>query len=237
MIRLQDLYKNLLKETLSEAKFQDIAVQPAKGVQRGTSEVKGKSFDILIGNPDVIRKMAKTPMGKPGEMTSFKYDGPEGETFTSYKWDAGTSQWDVWKNMNYLILTPDNHTHWYHGKMPGGIFKDETGKLQPGATGTPLPDLTIKGFGYKVYKALVTDPSVGYILSDKSSTPEIKASVYGKLMGDKDLVWITTGGNTPSTYDDIVVIDSKYPNIKRVKQDFESKHKGADFYYSENFPK
>jgi hypothetical protein len=233
MIRLTDL----LKETLSEAKYEDVAVIPAKDTQRGTSETGARSFNINIGNPDVIRKMAKTPMGKPGMMTSFKYDGPEGDTFKEFKWDAETTQWEVWKNMNYVILTPHNHVHWYHGKMPGGVFKDETGKLSPGATGTPLPDLTIKGFGFKVYKALLLDPSVGYIFSDKSSTPEVKGAIYSKLMKDPDFVWITVGGTGTIDYDDIVIINPSYSNTQKIKQEFEAKHKGAKFFYSENFPK
>lgn len=225
----------LLKEALLEAKFEDVAVWPAKGVQRGTSESGAKSFDIMLGNPDIIRKMAKTPMGKPGKMTSFKYDGPGGDTFKDYEWDADATQWDVWKNMNYIILTPDNHTHWYHGKMPGGTFKDETGNLLPGATGTSLPDLTIKGFGYKVYKALLLEPSVGYIFSDKSSTPEVKGAVYSKLMKDTDFVWVTAGGTGGLDYDDIVIINPNYVNKNKIKQDFKSKHKGSKFYYSKNF--
>jgi hypothetical protein len=228
MIRLKDL--------LNEAKFEDVAVWPAAGAARGTTEARAKAFDIYIGNPDVIRKMAKTPMGKSGKMTSFSYDGPGGDTFKDYEWDADTSQWDVWKNMNYIILTPNNYTHWYHGKMPGGTYKDEAGNLLPGATGTSLPDLTIKGFGYKVYKALLMEPSVGYIFSDKSSSSEVKNAVYSKLMQDDDLVWIAAGGTTYDTYDDIVVINPKHANVKKVKQDFENKHKGAMFYYSRNFP-
>ena len=226
----------LLKESILEAKFEDVAVWPAKGAPRGTSEAGAKAFDIYIGNPDVIRKMAKTPMGKPGKMTSFSYDGP-GSANKDYEWDADTSQWDVWKNMNYLSLTPDNHIHWYHGKMPGGFFTDKTRKLLPGSTGTPLPDLTIKGFGVMVYKAVLLDPTVGYILSNKTSTDKIRENVYGPLMNDKDFIWIAAGGNTYNTYDEIVVINPKYANVKKVKQDFENEHKGADFYYSENFPK
>jgi hypothetical protein len=226
----------LLKESILEAKFEDVAVWPAKGAPRGTSEAAARAFDIYIGNPDVIRKMAKTPMGKPGKMTSFSYDGP-GSANKDYEWDADTSQWDVWKNMNYLSLTPDNYVHWYHGKIPGGVFTDETGKLLPGATGIPLPDLTIKGFGIKVYKAILIDPTVGYILSNKTSTSDIREKVYRQLMNDKDFIWITTNGNTYNTYDEIVVINPKHADVKKVKQDFESKHKGADFYYSENFPK
>lgn len=226
---------NLLKEIISEAKFQDVAVWPSKGVQRGTSESGAKSFDIMLGNPDIIRKMAKTPMGNPGKMTSFKYDGPGGDTFKDYKWDADTSQWDVWKNMNYIILTPGNYTHWYHGKMPGGTYKDEAGNLLPGATGTSLPDLTIKGFGYKVYKALLMEPSVGHIFSDKSSTPEVKKAVYEKLMQDPDFVWIAAGGTGGLDYDNIVIINPNYSNTQKIKQDFESQHKGSKFYYSKNF--
>lgn len=226
----------LLKESILEAKFEDVAIWPAKGAPRGTSEASARAFDIYIGNPDVIRKMAKTPMGKPGKMTSFSYDGP-GSANKDYEWDANTSQWDVWKNMNYLSLTPDNHIHWYHGKTPGGIFTDKTGKLLPGATGIPLPDLTIKGFGVMVYKALLLDPTVGYILSDKTSTDKIRQNVYGPLMNDKDFIWIAAGGTGGLDYDEIVVINPKYANVKKVKQDFESKHKGAKFYYSKNFIK
>ena len=94
---------SLLKQTLAEAKFEDVAVWPAKGTQRGTSEAGARSFDIMIGNPDIIRKMAKTPMGKPGKMKSFKYDGPGGSTFKDYEWDANTTQWqDVGEYELYL---------------------------------------------------------------------------------------------------------------------------------------
>jgi hypothetical protein len=226
----------LLKESILEAKFEDVAIWPAKGAPRGTTQAGARAFDIYIGNPDVIRKMAKTPMGKPGKMTSFSYDGP-GSANKDYEWDADTSQWDVWKNMNYLSLTPDNHIHWYHGKAPGGIFKDKTGKLLPGATGIPLPDLTIKGFGVMVYKAVLLDPTVGYILSDKSSTDKIREYVYEPLMNDKDFIWIAAGGTGGLDYDDIVIINPKHADVKKVKQDFEKEHEGAKFYYSKNFPK
>ena len=225
----------LLKEALLEAKFEDVAVWPAKGAQRGTSESGAKSFDIMLGNPDTIKKMAKTPMGQPGKMTSFKYDGPGGNTFKDYEWDANTSQWDVWKNMNYIILTPDNHTHWYHGKMPGGSFTDDSGKLIPGSTGTPLPDLKMEKFGYKIYKALLLDPTVGFIQSEKESTPAVKKAVYANLMKDNDLIWITSGGTGGLDYDNIVIINPNHVNKNKIKQDFESKHKGSKFYYSENF--
>ena len=189
----------------------------------------------MLGNPDTIKKMAKTPMGQPGKMTSFKYDGPGGNTFKDYEWDANTSQWDVWKNMNYIILTPDNHTHWYHGKMPGGSFTDDSGKLIPGSTGTPLPDLKIEKFGYKIYKALLLDPTVGFIQSEKESTPAVKKAVYANLMKDNDLIWITSGGTGCLDYDNIVIINPNHVNKNKIKQDFESKHKGSKFYYSENF--
>ena len=69
MIKLLDI----LKESILEAKYEDVAVIPAKGTQRGTSESGAKSFDINIGNIDVIKKMAKTPMGSAGSAKSFSY--------------------------------------------------------------------------------------------------------------------------------------------------------------------
>jgi hypothetical protein len=224
MIKLIDLLK--------EAKFGDIAVIPAKGAQRGASEAGARSFDINIGNPEVIKKMMQTPMGEPGSMQSFKYEGPEGSDFKDYEWDEKTTQWEVWKNMNYLILTPDHHTHWYHGKMPGGSYKGFAG-----STGKVLPDLTIEGFGLKVYKALLGEPSVGFIKSDKTSSPEIKGAVYNKLMQDPDFVWIATNGNTTSTYDDIIVINPNHADVQKIRQQFEAEHKGNKFFYSKNFPK
>lgn len=228
---------SLLKETLAEAKFGDIAVWPAKDIQRGTSEAGATSFNINIGNPDIIRKMAKTPMGKAGSATSFKYDGPEGDTYKEFKWDADTSQWTVWKNMNYLILTPKHYTHWYHGKMPGGSYTDDDGKLIPGSTGTPLPDLTIEKFGYKVYKALLLEPSVGFIKSEKSSTPAVKKSVYANLMKDNDLVWISAGGKGELDYDELLVMNPSHVDVKKLTAEFEEEHNGAKFFYSKNFPK
>lgn len=231
MIKLLDL--------LFEARFGDIAVIPAKGTQRGTSESGARSFDINVGNVETIKKMAKTPMGKAGSATSFSYEGPGGETFTEFKWDADTSQWNVWKNMNYVILTPNNEVHWYHGKSPGGIFTDKSGKLQPGATGTPLPDLTIDKFGYKVYKALLLDPSVGFISSNKGSTPAVKKSVYKNLMKDPDFVWMAAGGTAGGLdYDNIVIINPNQADITSIKQKFRNKY-GNKFpiYYSSNFPR
>lgn len=228
--------KHLLKEVLVEAKFGDIAVWPAKGTQRGTSESGAKSFDINIGNPDVIRKMAKTPMGKAGSATAFKYEGPEGDTYKEFKWDANTSQWNVWKNMNYVILTPKKYVHWYHGKMPGGSFTDDDGKLRPGSTGTPLPDLTVERFGYKVYKALLLEPSVGYIKSEKGSTPAVKKSVYANLMKDSDLVWISAGGTGGLDYDDIMVINPSYADAAKLGAEFEEENAGKLIHKSNNFP-
>ena len=37
-----------------------------------------------------------------------------------------------------------------------------------------------------VYKAVLLDPTVGYILSNKTSTDKIRENVYGPLMNDKD---------------------------------------------------
>lgn len=223
MIKLIDLLK--------EARYQDIEVVPTSGPQRGVGETDGKSYAIIIGNPSVYRKMEATPMGKPGKMKALNYGGAGSEAYREFEWDTDTTQWDVWQRMNYVVVTPRNETHWYHGKMPGGGYKDFEG-----ATGTPLPDLKIDRFGYKVYKALLGEPSVGYIISDKTSSPEIKGAVYNKLMQDNELIWIATNGNTTSTYDDIVVMNPKYVDIQKIRQQFEAEHKGDKFFYSKNFP-
>ena len=223
MIKLIDLLK--------EARYQDIEVVPTSGPQRGVGETDGKSYAIIIGNPSVYRKMEATPMGKPGKMKALNYGGAGSEAYREFEWDADTTQWDVWQRMNYVVVTPRNETHWYHGKMPGGGYKDFEG-----ATGTPLPDLKIDRFGYKVYKALLGEPSVGYIISDKTSSPEIKGAVYSKLMQDNELIWVATNGNTTSTYDDIVVMNPKYVDIQKIRQQFEAEHKGDKFFYSKNFP-
>ena len=220
----------LLKDLLTEARFGDIEVVPTTGPQRGVGEVNGKSYAIIIGNPSVYRKMETTPMGKPGKMKALNYDGVGSEAYREFKWDADTTQWEVWQRMNYVVVTPRNETHWYHGKMPGGGYKDFEG-----ATRTPLPDLKIEKFGYKVYKALLGEPSVGYIISDKTSSPEIKGAVYSKLMQDDDLVWIATNGNTTSTYDKIVVINPKHADMQKLKKQFEVANKGSKFFYSKNF--
>jgi hypothetical protein len=221
-----------LIDLLTEARYQDIEVVPTTGPQRGVGETDGKSYAIIIGNPGVYRKMETTPMGKPGKMKALNYGGAGSEAYREFEWDADTTQWDVWQRMNYVVVTPRNETHWYHGKMPGGGYKDFEG-----ATGTPLPDLKIDRFGYKVYKALLGEPSVGYIISDKTSSPEIKGAVYSKLMQDNELVWIATNGNTTSTYDNIVMINPDYADVQKVRQRFEAEHKGDKFFYSRNFPK
>ena len=56
-------------------------------------------------------------------------------------------------------------------------------------------------------------------------------------MKDNDFVWIAAGGTGGIDYDDIVVINAQYPNVKKVKQDFETEHRGKQFFYSKNFPK
>ena len=232
MIKLNDI----LKEILSEATFEDVTVVPSKGVQRGTSEADAKSFDIVIDNQDVIEKMKSTPMGKAGAATAFSYEGPGGKAFTEFDWNANTSQWDVWQNMNYVTLTPKKYVHWYHGKMPGGMYSDDKGALSPGATGTPLPNLTIDRFGYKVYKALLSEPSVGYVKSEKGSTPAVKKSVYANLMKDDDLVWISAGGTGVLDYDDIVVINPSHADPAKLASEFEDENKGKQIHKSRNFP-
>ena len=62
---LRRFIKTTIREfLLLEAKYSDIEVIPSEGVQRGTSDERGRSFDIVIGNPSVYYKMEKTPMGK-----------------------------------------------------------------------------------------------------------------------------------------------------------------------------
>ena len=224
MIKILDLLK--------EARYEDIEVVPTSGPQRGAGEASGKSYAIIIGNPSVYRKMETTPMGKPGKMKALSYGGAGSETYREFEWDADTTQWEVWQRMNYIVVTPNNETHWYHGKMPGGGYKGFDG-----ATGTPLPDLTVDKFGYKVYKALLGEPSVGYIISNQTASPSVKGAVYSKLMRDSGLVWIAANGDTVDTYSDIVVINPNYADVQKVRQQFERTHQGAKFYYSSNFPR
>ena len=265
------------KKLLTEGKFEDIEVVPAKGVQRGTSSEGGRSFNINIGNPDVVKRMKETPMGEAGEMSSFSHEGP-GSGEKKIKWNADTSQWDVWQNMNYIILTPENQVHWYHGKMPGGKFRamynkkgpevmgdkgrlygtaarvksdkefkekntswDKEGHLYPGSTAKPLPDLNIKGFGYKVYKALLNEPTVGYIVSDQSASEEVKNYVYKKLMTDPELIWVASGSGDISSqeFQDMIMINPKFVNSKQLIEKFKSgeikthhRTEGVKFYQS-----
>ena len=88
---------------LLEAKYIDIEVIPSEGVQRGTSDERGRSFDIIIGNPSVYYKMEKTPMGKGGTVQLFAGDGPNKGLNKEYKWNADTKQLTVWKNINYIV--------------------------------------------------------------------------------------------------------------------------------------
>jgi len=250
---MKDL-KQFIKTTtreflLLEAKFSDIEVLPSKGIQRGTSNEKGRSFNIIIGNPSVYYKMEKTPMGKGGTVQLFYGDGPNKGLYKEYKWDANTKQLTVWNNINYIILSEKNEVHWYNGKIPGGSFgvqkasSGEKDKWNPDTTAQayktqtphkPLSELTVKEFGYKVYKALLLEPSVGFIKSDKHSTPEVKRAVYFKLMKDVDLKWISVGGTGGLDYDNIVIINPNYADTEQITKDFKSEHKGGKIFGSSN---
>jgi hypothetical protein len=179
-------------------------------------------------------------MGSPGSIQSFKYEGPSGPNYTTYKWDENATAWEVWKNMNYIILTKDNIVHWYHGNLMGG----PKNKPQPehgfeGSTGEELPKLNIERFGFKVYKALLNDPSVGYIVSSSEASDMVKNKVYKWLLKDPNFVWISTGNvdENGMGYDDVIIINPKYTNVDKVKETFESKHNGKKINYSKNFPK
>lgn len=237
---------------LLEAKYIDIEVIPSEGVQRGTSDERGRSFDIIIGNPGAYYKMEKTPMGKGGTVQLFAGDGPNKGLNKEYKWNADTKQLTVWKNINYIVLTENNEVHWYNGKIPGGSFgvqkasSGEKDKWNPDTTGqayktqsphNPLSELTVEKFGYKVYKALLLEPSVGFIKSSKHSTPEVKRAVYSKLMEDPDLKWVSVGGTGGLDYDNIVIINSEYADTEQIIKDFKSEHKGGIFFGSANLYK
>jgi hypothetical protein len=179
-------------------------------------------------------------MGSPGSMQSFKYEGHSGPNYTTYEWDGNTTAWEVWKNMNYIILTKDNVVHWYHGNLMGGP-KNEP---QPehgfkGSTGEELPELNIERFGFKVYKALLKDPTVGYIVSGSEASEMVKNKVYKWLLKDPDFVWMSTGnvGEDGMGYDDIIIINPKHSNPNELEQKFKLKHKGKKINYSKNFPK
>jgi hypothetical protein len=247
---MKQFIKTTIREfLLLEARFSDIEVLPSEGTQRGASDEKGRSFDIIIGNPGTYYKMEKTPMGKGGTVQLFAGDGPNKGLNKEYKWNADTKQLTVWKNINYIVLTENNEVHWYNGKIPGGSFgvqkasSGEKDKWNPEKTGQayktqsphkPLSSLAVKEFGYKVYKALLLEPSVGFIKSDKHSTPEVKKAVYSKLMKDPDLKWVSFEGTGGLDYDNIVIINPKYADTKQVVKDFESEHKDGKIFYSAN---
>ena len=241
---------------ITEAIYDDVSVQ-LSNKKRGVSEPGAKSFDILFNNKEVMRKMMTHKMGHPGSMQSFWYEGPEtnrDNQYTKYEWTADTTAWEVWKNMNYIILTPKNQIHWYHGKKPGGQKYEPIPKIGfEGSKGEDLPTLDIKTLGFKVYRALLDDPNVGYIISEKGSSEEIKKSVYQWLLKENDYVWIKTGDSdilktNPLKYDMVVVMNPKYCNPKEVEEKFKNievsvndkpthPNLNANFTYSDNFKK
>ena len=253
---MKDL-KKFIKTTirdflLLEARFSDMEVVPSKGIQRGTSDEGGKSFDIIIGNPTAYYNMEITPMGKGGTVQLYAGDGPNRGVNKQYKWNADAKQLTVWNNINYIVLTKENEVHWYNGKIPGGPFgvqkasSGENDKWNPDTTGqaystqapqSPLSSLTVKEFGYKVYKALLLEPSVGFIKSSKHSTPEVKGAVYSKLMKDPDFKWITAGGTGGLDYENIVIINPKHADTEQVIKDFKLENKGVKLFGSVNLLK
>ena len=212
-----------------EAIYDDVAVR-ISNKKRGVCEADAKSFDIFFNNKEIMRKMMTHKMGKPGSMQSFCYEGPDkwnrDNPYTKYEWSADTTAWDVWKNMNYIILTPLNQIHWYHGKSPGGPKYNPIPNIGfEGSSGEYLPTLDIKKFGFKVYSALLDDQNVGYIISDKGSSEGVKTSVYQHLFNDPKYIWIKYGDpkllNTdPLKYDMVVVMNPKYCNPKEVEENF-----------------
>jgi hypothetical protein len=188
----------------------DVTLVESK-LKRGTFESGARTFDILISDPVVVEKMKKTPMGYDGKMNSIKYDGPSGSLYKEFQWTSDTSQWEVWQNMNYLIVTPRNEVHWYHGKIPGGTYnvqKTETGEInkdgvhQDPVSGQKYVSFSqfekinkslsslndVKRFGYKVYTDLID--LVNYITSTGESTNEVRRGVYSHLINDRNFVWI-----------------------------------------------
>ena len=237
-----------------ESIYDDVSVQ-ITDKERGVSQSGAKSFDIFFNNKDVMRKMMTHKMGEPGSMQSFWYEGLKtnrDDQYTTYKWTADTTAWEVWKNMNYVILTPLNQIHWYHGKKPGGQKYNPIDSIGfAGSKGEDLPTLDIEHFGFKVYRALLDDPNVGYIISEKGSSPEVKKSVYKHLFKEKDYIWIKSGDSKvlsadPLAYDMVVVMNPKYCNPKEVEEKFKNieipvndkptyPNLNADFTYSDNY--
>lgn len=234
---------------ITEAAYKDVEVKLSKK-KRGFSEPEARSFDIILTNPTVVKNLQEHKMGKPGSMQSFFYKGPGGERYTKYEWDAETTAWDVWQQMNYIVLTPKNQIHWLHGKQMGGEKHDPNPKDgYEGSTGEKLPKLDIKG--YDVYRALLDDPKVGYIISERDSSKEIKDKVYRWLFDVPDYIWIKSGDPkkleaNPLDYDMVVVMNPKYCDSKEVEKKFREIKTGdpetqpnleATFSYSVNFPK
>lgn len=238
---------------ITEAIYEDVELVLSMD-RRGVSEESAKSFDIILKNEEVIESMKKHKMGKPGSMQSFFFEGPGGEMYTKFEWTSDTTAWEVWQQMNYVILTPKNQIHWYHGKKPGGQ------KFNPipeygfeGSKGEDLPKLDISRFGFKVYRALLDDPLVGFIISEKGSSEDVKQSVYKWLFNVTDYVWIKSGDplslqSEPLSYDMIVIMNPKYCNVKEVEEKFRNieveidnqltqPNIDAEFTYSDNFPK
>lgn len=238
---------------ITEAIYEDVEVVLSKD-RRGVSEELAKSFDIILKNEEVIKNMKEHKMGNPGSMQSFFFKGPGGEMYTKFEWNSDTTAWEVWQQMNYLILTPKNQIHWYHGKKPGGQ------KFNPipefgfeGSKGEDLPKLDISKFGFKVYRALLDDPLVGFIVSEKGSSEDVKKSVYKWLFNVTDYVWIKSGDplslqKNPLSYEMVVIMNPKYCNVKEAEEKFRNikveidnqvtqPNIDAEFTYSDNFPK
>jgi len=240
MKRIIDAFKKPLNEVGS---YEDISVvpRPEGRTQRGTSDKQGRSFDIFIRNSDIRKDLMKTKMPSSGSMQSFKGDGPKGNLFKDYEWNKDTNAWKVFQEMNYIVLEPNNKVHFPHGKQMGGDINSPNPEIgYKGSTGEELPNLNIRGgYGYKVYKALLNEPSVKYIFSDDNASNDVKDKIYTRLMNDKDLIWISTGNINKETgvgYREIIFINPKFTNFKQAKDTFESMYQGP-FNYSKNFPK
>ena len=250
-----------------EAIYDDVAVR-ISNKKRGVCERDSKSFDIFFNNKEVMRKMMTHKMGKPGSMQSFSYEGPDkwsrDNQYTKYEWTADTTAWEVWKHMNYIVLTPLHEIHWYHGKSPGFStpeYLSQTNHIVNDGSlskNEVLPKLDIKKLGFKVYSALLDDPNVGYILSDKGSSVAVKTSVYQYLFNNPKYIWIKSGDPKilsidPLKYDKVVIMNPKYCNPKEVEENFRNldlsryidpnnptptqPNLNAVFTYSDNFKK
>ena len=241
MKRIIDAFKKPIRlnenlQMLNEVgSYEDISVvpRPEGRIQRGNSDKQGRSFDIFIRNSDIRKDLMKTKMPSSGSMQSFKGGGPEGDLFKDYEWNKDTSAWKVFQEMNYIVLEPNNKVHFPHGKKMGGDINPSNPQIgYKGSTGEELPNLNIRGgYGYKVFKALLNEPSVKYIISDDHASDDVKNKIYTRLMNDKDLIWIAT--SDIKKYKEIVFINPKFGNVDEIKQNFESQFKGP-YYYSNN---